>query len=115
VLPALRSQFALLACHPLETGISKVVYEDKSRNVLVGGWSPDGGGSSSPSVDSPRFFDAFHSRNSSVAHSAYFWLTYSGQMAAPARVARLSAGVTRQRFMGGRHEVMLPLSSRVRW
>jgi len=46
----------------VETGISKVVYEDKSQNVLVGGWSPDGGRIIFAIGGFAAFFDAFHSR-----------------------------------------------------
>jgi dipeptidyl aminopeptidase/acylaminoacyl peptidase len=39
-----------------------VVYEDKNRNVLVGGWSPDGGRIIFAIGGFAAFFDAFHSR-----------------------------------------------------
>lgn len=46
----------------IETGISKVVYEDNRRNVLVGGWSPDGERIIFAIGGFAAFFDAFHSR-----------------------------------------------------
>jgi Tol biopolymer transport system component len=46
----------------LETGISKVVYQDKNRNVLVGGWSPDGRRIIFAIGEFAAFFDGFHSR-----------------------------------------------------
>ncbi len=45
----------------VETGISKVVYEDKNRNVLVGGWSPDGARIIFSIGKFAAFFDGFHS------------------------------------------------------
>jgi dipeptidyl aminopeptidase/acylaminoacyl peptidase len=46
----------------LDTGISKVVYQDKNRNVLVGGWSPDGRRIIFAIGEFAAFFDGFHSR-----------------------------------------------------
>jgi TolB protein len=45
----------------LETGTSRVVYEDKNRNVLVGGWSPDGKRILFAIGGFAAFFDGFHS------------------------------------------------------
>jgi TolB protein len=46
----------------VETGESKVVYEDKTRNVLVGGWSPDGKRIVFGVGAFPAFFDGFRSQ-----------------------------------------------------
>jgi TolB protein len=45
----------------VETGESKVVYTDKTRNVLVGGWSPDGKRIAFGIGAFPAFFDGFRS------------------------------------------------------
>jgi TolB protein len=45
----------------LETGVGKVIYEDKGRNVLVGGWSPDGRRIVFGVGTFAAFFDGFHS------------------------------------------------------
>ena len=50
-----------LSVTTVETGTSKVVYEDKTRNVLVGGWSPDGKRIIFAIGGFAAFFDAFHS------------------------------------------------------
>jgi TolB protein len=43
------------------TGVSKVVFEDKRRNVLAGAWSPDGHSIIFGIGGFAAFFDAFHS------------------------------------------------------
>ncbi len=50
-----------LSVTTLETGRSRIVYEDKTRNVLVGGWSPDGGRIIFAIGGFPAFFDGFNS------------------------------------------------------
>jgi TolB protein len=45
----------------VETRLSKVVYQDRTRNVLVGGWSPDGGRIVFSIGAFAAFFDGFHS------------------------------------------------------
>jgi TolB protein len=51
-----------LSVTTVETGRSRIVYEDKKRNVLVGGWSPDGGRIIFALGAFPAFFDGFHSQ-----------------------------------------------------
>lgn len=50
-----------LSVTTVETGLSRVVYEDKTRNVLVGGWSPDGSRIIFSIGGFAAFFDGFHS------------------------------------------------------
>lgn len=44
------------------TGKSRVIYQDKSRNVLAGAWSPSGDRILFGIGDFPAFFDGFHSQ-----------------------------------------------------
>jgi Tol biopolymer transport system component len=52
---------ASLSVTTVATGVSKVVYEDKKRNVLAGAWSPDGNRLIFAIGGFAAFFDGFHS------------------------------------------------------
>ena len=53
---------AALSVTTVSTGISKVVYQDKSRNVLAGAWSPDGRRIVFGIGGFAAFFNDFHSQ-----------------------------------------------------
>jgi TolB protein len=52
---------ANLSVTTVATGVSKVVFEDKKRNVLAGAWAPDGHSIIFGVGGFAAFFDAFHS------------------------------------------------------
>ncbi len=59
--PAAKPRGSSLSVTSVDTGISKVLYEDKTRNVLVGGWSPDGRRIIFSVGGFAAFFDGFRS------------------------------------------------------
>jgi TolB protein len=59
--PSANAIGAGLSVTNVESGQSKIVYEDKKRNVLVGGWSPDGRRIVFGIGAFPAFFDGFRS------------------------------------------------------
>jgi Tol biopolymer transport system component len=58
--PAAKPRGSSLSVTTLETGLSKIVYEDKTRNVLAGAWSPDGGRIIFGIGGFAAFFDGFN-------------------------------------------------------
>jgi Tol biopolymer transport system component len=59
--PAAGARGAALSVTTVATGVSKVVFQDKDRNVLAGAWSPDGNRIIFGVGGFAAFFDAFHS------------------------------------------------------
>ena len=57
--PAIRG--SALKVTNVETGVSKIIYEDKSRNILAGAWSPAGDRIIFGIGGFAAFFDGFHS------------------------------------------------------
>ena len=58
--PTAKPRGSSLSVTSLETGRSRVVYEDKNRNVLAGGWSPAGDRIIFAIGGFAAFFDGFH-------------------------------------------------------
>ncbi len=59
--PATASGVSTLVVNSLSNGRGEIVYQDKTRNVLPGGWSPDGNRIIFSLGKFAAFFDGFHS------------------------------------------------------
>ena len=59
--PAVPPRGSSLMVTTVATGASKIIYQDKDRNVFAGGWSPDGGKIVFAIGGFAAFFDGFHS------------------------------------------------------
>jgi Tol biopolymer transport system component len=60
-LPSGNTSLSAISVTSVDTGLSRVVYQDKTRNTLIGGWSPAGDKIIFALGRFAAFFDGFHS------------------------------------------------------